>query len=144
VAVLSNGGGVVTTISNGVTTITATYQGASGSLDVSVSAVTTTIQGNAVTSDGRLGTFALTVKGGLTTTSALTAEQVSGTLEFPGEPSDIPLSGFYDASTGEMSFSGVDVPFRFSGAVAGATVTGTFTGPDEETGTFSSASTTVG
>jgi Bacterial Ig-like domain (group 2) len=142
VAVVS-ASGVVTTVANGVTTVTATYQGMTGSQDVTVQSVTTTFRGTASQSDGRRGTFTLIVRGAVIAASAPTSAPVSGSLQLAGAEA-IALTGFYAAYTGMLSVSGFSGGgLTFAGSVANGVLTGTYTGPNGITGTFASQTSTV-
>jgi hypothetical protein len=142
VAVISSSG-VVTTIADGATTLTATYQGVSGTQDLTIRSVTTTFRGTVAQSDGRRGTFALTIRGAVTSASAPTSAPLSGAFQVTaGEV--VALTGFYAAYTGMVSFTGFSGGgLTFSGSIANGALTGTYTGPNGITGTFSSQTSTI-
>jgi hypothetical protein len=142
-AVVVATGGVVTTIGNGTTTLTATYQGVTSSLDVTVAGVTTTFVGTVTSSGGQRGTFTLAIQGAVTTTSFPTSAPVSGSFQFPG--SDVvALSGSYQPLNGSLSVSGFsNGQITWSGTVTAGGLSGTFSGPGASSGVFSSQKTTV-
>ena len=141
-AVISSSG-VVTTIGLGTTTLIATYQGVTGSLNLTVTIVTTTFSGVLIRSDGQRGTFTLTLQGAVRTASAPTSAPVSGSFQLPGVGA-VALSGFYDSYSGVVSFSGFsEGQFRFSGTIANGVLAGTYSGPNGSSGVFSSERVTV-
>jgi hypothetical protein len=136
-------GGVVTTIADGATTLTAVYQGVSGAQDLTVRSVTTTFRGTVAQSDGRRGTFALTIRGAVTTASAPTSAPLSGAFQLAGADV-VALTGFYTPYSGTVTFTGYSGGgLTFSGSIANGALTGTYTGPNGITGTFSSQMATV-
>jgi hypothetical protein len=134
-------GGVVTTISPGATHLSTFYQNASQGFDIQVVPVTTTFIGTLQSSDGRNGTFSVVVQGATDPTSNTVSSQVAGTINVQG--SLIHVSGFFESLTGAITFSGAEVPYRFSGVVANGSLTASFTAPDGVTGVIASASSTV-
>jgi hypothetical protein len=130
--------GVVTTVSPGTATVTATYAGVVGSFDINVSGRSTTLQANVVGSDGDRGTLTLTVAAALSPTSASTSAQVSGAVRFQSGAVTA-LAGFFQAQTGAFTVSGTELPFTFTGTVVNGALSGSYTGPNSVTGTFASS-----
>ena len=139
IAVLTSSG-VLTTIMPGTTQVIGTYQSTTDSFSLDVSPVTTTFQGTLASSDGKNGTFTIIVSGAVAPTSTPISAPVSGSVRIPG--STINLTGFFESANGALTFSGVELPYQFSGAVADGVLTATFTAPDGVTGVISSVTMT--
>ena len=131
--------GVVTTVGRGDAGLIGTYQGKTQALGLTVEPITTTIAGTVTSSDGANGTFSLTIGGTVARTTAATTAEVSGSVQIPGRATTV--TGFYSASTGEITFAGTQLPYRFSGTIANNVLTGTFTF-DQVTGAIRSTSIT--
>jgi hypothetical protein len=132
--------GVLTTIMPGNTQVIGTYQSTTESFSLDVSPVTTTFQGTLAGSDGRNGTFTVIVSGAVAPTSTAISAPVSGSVRIPG--STISVTGFFESANGALMFSGVEVPYQFSGAVTDGVLTASFTAPDAVTGVISSVTMT--
>jgi hypothetical protein len=133
--------GVVTTIAAGPTHLTAAYQTTNQGFDIDVVPVTTTFAGTLQSSDDRNGTFTVVVQGATDPTPNSVSAQVAGTLKVQGDT--ITVTGFFEALTGAISLTGVEVPYRFAGVVSNGALTASFTAPNGVTGVIASASTTV-
>jgi hypothetical protein len=127
-------GGVVTTVSAGTATLTATSGGASGSIDLTIVIVNTGFQGTVLSSDGLRGTIALTIQGATSPASASSA-QASGTFQIAGAATA--LSGVYSYATSTVSVSGEG--FRFTGVVTDRQLSGTYAGPNGVAGSFAAS-----
>jgi hypothetical protein len=103
--------------------------------------VTTTFTGVLRSSDGRNGTFTVVVHSATDVTPNSVSSQVTGTLLIQGNP--IAVSGFFEALTGAITFSGAEVPLRFNGVVSNGALTASFTAPNDVTGVIASTSTVV-
>jgi hypothetical protein len=132
--------GVITTITPGATRIIGTYQTTTNSVDLQVAPITTTFQGTLASSDGRNGTFTIIVNGAVAPTATAVSAVVSGSVQIPG--SAVTVTGFFESATGALTLSGAEAPYRFSGTVIDAVLTGSFIGPDGVTGVIISKTTT--
>lgn len=142
-------GGLVTAVATGTATITATYQGDTGTLGVTVniqSGSTTTFEGSVAGAGGQSGTFSFTVQTLVTDTASSApgsgtrriapraAFSVSGVVTLTQHQS-VALTGSYDASTHTLTASGGG--FSYTGAAAKGALSGTYTDPTGASGVFS-------
>jgi hypothetical protein len=140
VAVVTSNG-VVTTVAPGATHLSAAYQTENQGFDINVAPVTTTFTGPLQSSDGRNGTFTVVVHSATDLTPNTISSEVSGSLQVQGAV--ITVSGFFESLTGAMTFTGNEVPYRFSGAVSNGSLNASFTAPNNVTGVVTSTQTTV-
>src|SRR5262249_17980940 len=134
--------GVVTTVSPGSTHLSAAYQIENQGFDINVVSVTTTFTGPLQSSDGRNGTFTVIVHSATDVTPNTISSEVSGALQIQGGTATT-LSGFFEALTGAITFTGNEVPYRFSGVVSNGTLNASFTAPNGVSGVIASTHTTV-
>ena len=106
-----------------------------------LSLLTTTFTGPLQSSDGRNGTFTIVVHSATDLTPNTISSEVSGSLQVQGAV--ITVSGFFESLTGAMTFTGNEVPYRFSGAVSNGSLNASFTAPNSVTGVVTSTQTTV-
>jgi len=140
VAVVTSNG-VVTTVAPGATHLSAAYQTENQGFDINVVPVTTTFAGAVQSSDGRNGTFAVVVHSATDLTLNTISSEVSGSLQI--QDTVITVSGFFEALTGAITFTGNEVPYRFNGVVSNGSLNATFTAPNSVTGVMTSTQTTV-
>jgi len=140
VAVVTSNG-VVTTVAPGATHLSAAYQTENQGFDINVAPVTTTFTGPLQSSDGRNGTFTVVVHSATDLTPNTISSEVSGSLQV--QSAVITVSGFFESLTGAMTFTGNEVPYRFSGAVSNGSLNASFTAPNNVTGVVTSTQTTV-
>lgn len=137
-----SGTGLVTGVAIGTTTITATSQGKSGTLEVTVStaSVTTTFEGTLAGTAGQSGTFAVSIETTISasafrrTVGPLSVASASGNLTLVGSGGTSALTGTFDISASTLNLSGGG--FVLTGAISQDAVSGSYLGPNNSTGEF--------
>ena len=153
VATISSAG-LLTAVATGTTTITATSQSKSGTLAVTVSiaSASTTFQGTVAGTAGQRGTLTITIQTVVAASSAFSFSfpfvatlhaqatvPATGGLNLVGG-SIVTLNGTYDSAGKLVTLSGHE--FTFRGTISGGVLSGTWTGPDNAAGSFSSLNST--
>src|SRR5262249_57786185 len=123
------------------THLSAAYQTENQGFDINVVPVTTTFTGGLQSSDGRNGTFTVVVHSATDLTPNTISSDVSGSLLIQGTV--ITVSGFFEALTGAITFTGNEVAYRFNGVVSNGSLNASFTAPNNVTGVINSSQTTV-
>lgn len=133
--------GVVITVAAGSTHLSAAFAPENQNFDINVVPETTIFTGPLQSSDGRNGTFSVVVHSGTDVTPNTISSNVSGSLLIQG--SLITVTGFFEAMTGAITFSGNEVAYRFTGVVSSGVLNASFTVPNNVTGVIASTQTRV-
>lgn len=138
-----SGVGLVTAAAAGQATITATTQGRSGTLAMSVVlSVTTTFEGSVAGGAGQSGAFRVSIQSPVSAAAVHTLAVVgaSGSLTLINGGGTSILTGTFDTVTNTLSLSGGG--FALTGTVGQGAFTGTYTGPASTNGAFAGLNST--
>jgi hypothetical protein len=116
--------------------------GSGGSTTPTGPSSSTTFQGSIVSGGGQTGAVTVTIQTIVAAASVrpLAVSSATGSVHFVGGVT-ISLSGSYDSTTGAVNVSGSG--FAFTGTISGGVLSGTFSGPNDSSGAFSSLNATT-